>query len=174
MAILIVFGTVEGHTEKIARFIKRLVQNSGKDAHLLDTSSQLETVKWSDFDTVILAASVHERKHPKEFEVFLTTCQKELSKRRVLMISVSLKAAFPEGLEEAQDYLEELEMRTALEPDSELLVAGAIKPEGYDYYETQILRHVVLAGRDHDPSAHEHEFTDWDALKARVLDFIES
>ena len=28
-----------------------------------------------------------------------------------------------------------------------------------------------LAG---DPSAHEHEFTDWDALKARVLDFIES
>lgn len=89
------------------------------------------------------------------------------------MISVSMSAAFPEDHDEAQDYLDEMKIRTELSPDAELLVAGAIRSRECDYYATQVLRHVVLRGRSFDPAVQEHEFTDWEALGNGVHTFLE-
>ena len=63
-------------------------------------------------------------------------------------------------------------MRTSLKPNAESLVAGAVRPSSYDYYETQVLRHAVLRNQAIDPSTQEHEFTDWDALTAVVIEFV--
>jgi menaquinone-dependent protoporphyrinogen oxidase len=49
------------------------------------------------FYRVVLAAPVHERRHPTEFEVFLAGCRSDLEEVDTLLISVSLSAAFPEG-----------------------------------------------------------------------------
>ena len=89
-------------------------------------------------------------------------------------MSVSLNAAFEEGLDEAQDYVTELKMRTGFSPDEEVLVAGAVRTEEYDYFAMQVIRHVVLRNRDHDPASGTHEFTDWDALSARIARFVSS
>ena len=75
-------------------------------------------------------------------------------------------------MEEAQDYVDELKMRTELDPDGEILVAGAIRSRSYDYFATQVLRHVVLQGRNYDPSVQEHEFTDWETLEDEILSFL--
>ena len=83
-----------------------------------------EQISFDGVDAVILAASVHQRRHPRNFEALLVAHKAELDKRRTLLLSVSLNAAFPEGLEEAQDYVDEMKMRTGFEPDDELLVAG--------------------------------------------------
>ena len=88
------------------------------------------------------------------------------------MLSISLSAAFPEGLEDAQDYLTEMKMRADFEPDEELLVAGAIRTNKYDYFASQIVRHVVLRGRDFDADAGEHEFTDWEKLTSKIKAFL--
>jgi menaquinone-dependent protoporphyrinogen oxidase len=121
---------------------------------------------------VILAAPVHERRHPKNFEVAIGAAKQDLAKRPTLMISVSLKAAFPEGLEEAQDYLTEMQMRTEFEPTEALLVAGAVRTCGYDYFQSQIIRHVVLDGQDVELIDGVREFTDWDALATSVASFL--
>ncbi len=88
------------------------------------------------------------------------------------MISVSLSAAFPEGMEEAQDYVTEMNMRTGLTPDSQILAAGAIRTGKYDYFAQQVVRYVVLRGRKFDPGADEHEFTDWVGLAAGISEFL--
>ncbi len=172
MSVLIAFGTVEGQSGKIARYIKSFMTGDGEGVELFDTSLRLGSVNWDDFYQVILVAPVHERKHPKDFEIFLSSHQEELRDRRVLLLSVSLSAAFPEGLKEAQEYVDELKLRTSLEPDAVLLVPGAIRTRRYDYYETQILRHVVLKGRDFDPDVSEFEFTDWQELTEKVRKFL--
>ncbi|MGR3540640.1 MAG: hypothetical protein ACU0BS_04335 [Hasllibacter sp.] len=56
-------------------------------------------------------------------------------------------------------------------PHRTMLVAGAIKLERYDYLALQVVEHVVLRGKDYDPRAGSHEFTNWDALRDGVLDF---
>ena len=172
MSVLILFASIEGQTGKIARFIEAEVGSLGREATLADVSGKMAEVTFDGFDTVILAAPVHERRHPPNFEILLTASRVDLAARRTLMISVSLGAAFPELNEEAKDYLAEMKLRTGLAPNAEALVAGAVRPSSYDYYETEILRHAVLRNQTIDPGTQEREFTDWNALKAAVAEFV--
>ena len=172
MSVLIAYGTVEGQTGKIAKFVRDLARDAGIETNMFDTSDKTGEVSLKGIDAVILAASVHERRHPRPFELFVTANAEDLAKCRTLLLSVSLSAAFPEGHAEAQDYADEMKLRTGLAPDDELLVAGAVRTQHYDFYATQVIRHVVMRGRDFDPSMSEHEFTDWSALESKVSDFL--
>lgn len=172
MTVLIAFATVEGQTGKIARFVESEIRTAGHDAVVLDLSDQTERVSFDGIDRAILAAPVHERRHPQAFEVFLAGRRADLETMPTLLISVSLSAAFEDGMEEANDYVVEMKMRTGFEPDVELVVAGAVRSASYDYFQSEVVRHVVLRDRDYDPGESEHEFTDWRMLSSAVADFL--
>lgn len=172
MKVLIIYATVEGQTGKIARFAADHIRELGHEVLLADADEPSE-IAFDGVDAVILAGPVHQRRHPKTFEALIKASKTDLEQRRTLLMSVSLSAAFPEGLGEARDYLIEMEMRTGFKPDTEMLVAGAVRISQYDYFATQVVRHVVLRGRDHDLSAGEHEFTDWQAVSAALSKFLE-
>lgn len=173
MRVLIVFASVEGQTRKIAGRLADLVRAAGHDAVLFDAADTAAQASFAGVGRVILAAPVHERRHPEAFEVFLTAQRRALAARRTLLLSVSLSAAFPEKREEAGDYVTEMKMRTGFTPDAEALVAGAVQAGNYDYFARQVLRFVVLRDRDIDPEAGPHEFTDWAALEREVTRFLE-
>lgn len=171
MKVLILYGSVEGQTAKIARFVKEKVEGLGHEAALINADDPVP-VPFEGVDAVVLAAPVHQRRHPATFEALLSARKADLAARKVLMLSVSLNAAFPEGREEAEDYLLEMKMRTGVEPDAELLVAGAVRTGEYDYFAKQVVQYVVMRGRDYDRQAEVHEFTDWDALAGAVDGFL--
>ncbi|MBL4628387.1 MAG: flavodoxin domain-containing protein [Roseicyclus sp.] len=171
MKVLILFATIEGQTGKIARFAQAEVEALGHETVLANADDPME-LTFHDIDAVILAAPVHERRHPQNFEALLSVRKDELAARKVLMLSVSLNAAFPEGRDEAKEYLVEMKLRTGLQADTEMLVAGAVRSSQYDYFATQVVQHVVMRNREYDANAEEHEFTDWDALKAGIDGFL--
>lgn len=172
MTVLIIYATVEGQTGKIADFIEAQIGKAGLETRRVDATDKMAQVSFDGVDKVIMAGSVHERRHPKAFEILITSLKHELDARDTLLLSVSLSAAFPEGLADAQDYVDEMAMRTGVTPDQTALVAGAVRSQHYDYYASQVVRHVVLRGKDVDPNATDHEFTDWAALKSKVAAFI--
>ncbi len=172
MAVLIAYASIEGQTEKIAHFVGEKARELGKRTSLFNTANETGDIDLTEFDKIVLAAPVHERRHPKTFEVFVASNNSAINERKSLFLSVSLSAAFPEGLGEAKDYADEAIMRMGLEPDAELLVAGAVRSSYYGYYEQQVLRHVVMRGRDYDPTQKEHEFTDWAAIERIVAAFL--
>lgn len=174
MNVLIVFATVEGQTQKIAEFAQSLAEKAGYDVTLFDAADKTAPLSLEEMDKIILAAPVHERRHPETFEVVLAAHRAELAERDTLLLSVSLSAAFEDGMDEAQEYITEMEMRTRFQSDLNALVAGAVRTGSYDYFATQVLRHVVLRDRDYDPGAGEHEFTDWDALANVLATFLEA
>ncbi len=171
MNVLIIHASIEGQTARIARYIERELAQAGHAVRMVDAQGTDE-VSLDSADKIILAAPVHERRHPRLFEALLIAQKVPLEARETLLISVSLSAAFPEGIEEAGEYVEELKMRTGFTPDAELLVAGAVRTGQYDYFATQVLRHVVMRDRDFDPAGEEHEFTDWAALSAGLAAFM--
>ena len=174
MKVLIIFETVEGQTRKIVEFLERQIVSAGHEVQRFDTKNRLAPLSFDGINKVVLAAPVHERRHPKSFEVLVGACRAELQARPTLLISVSLKAAFPEGLDEAQDYLTEMEMRTGFEPNKELLAAGAVRTSSYGYYESQIVQNVALDGRDVELIDGVREFTDWNALGVEIAAFLEA
>ncbi len=171
MNILIIYGTEEGHTGRIARFLDEKITGMGHTVAVIDADGP-DRPRFDGQDKVILAASVHQRRHPRTFEALVAASIERLNAMPTLMLSVSLNASFPEGREEAQDYLDEMKMRTGLKPTSEMLVPGAIRMSRYDYFAMQVVRHVVLRGRDVDIEKDEHVFTDWGALEGEVADFL--
>ena len=172
MKLLIIYGTVEGQTRKIADFVAGEVARLGHDPVLID-AEDTGAIEFGGVGAVILAASVHQRRHPRSFEAMLAAHAADLSAVPVLMLSVSLNAAFAEGREEAEDYLTEMKMRTGLAPDVEMLDGGAVRRMQYDYFAMQVIRHVVMRDRPFDASKAEHEFTDWDAVAVRVAAFLD-
>ena len=173
MTILIAYGTIEGQTGKIARFLDTTLREQGYETDVLDTSDGTRDVAWETIERVVLAGSVHEQKHPRAFEVFAYAHRRELSALPTLLCSVSLNAAFPEGQAEAVSYIDAFKDRNELTTTRDLLVAGALHAAQYDYYATQVLQHVLLRGRSYAPHATEHEFTDWDALRQAVTEFAQ-
>ncbi len=172
MTVFVAFATVEGQTGKIAKFVSDEVRSMGRDVSVLDVD-QTASVDFSGVEHVVLAASVHERRHPRSFEAFIAACREELKARRTMLLSVSLSAAFPEGIAEAEDYVVEMNMRTELAPDVTLLVPGAVQEGAYDYYAQQVLKQVVLRNREFDPAkVTGHEFTDWEAIRSGLHAFL--
>lgn len=172
MNTVILFETVEGQTGKIVTVVAQQARRLDHRVTICDTAIQTVNGALDSADKVILAAPVHERRHPRRFEAALVAARADLAVRPTLMLSVSLKAAFADGLEEARDYLVEMQMRTGFAPTHDLLVAGAARMIGYDYYQRQIVRHVALAGQKVDLGEEGCEFTDWAVLEAWVAAFL--
>jgi len=171
MKIAVIFASVEGQTRKIARFVEAELTQAGHDVETFDVDAATPP-SFNGVDAVIAAAPVHQRRHPDSFEATLVAFSEALARIPTLMLSVSLSAAFAEGHEEAQDYLDEMKMRTKFSPRREALVAGAVRIGRYDYFAMQVVKLVVMRGRDFDPSAGDHEFTDWDGLKTLLKSFV--
>jgi menaquinone-dependent protoporphyrinogen oxidase len=171
MKTSVIYATVEGQTGKIAQYVSDKISELGHEAVLVDAEETTE-INLDGSDAVILAAPVHQRRHPRRFEALLEAHKAEFKGKKTLLLSISLSAAFPEGLEEANDYVIEMKMRTGFEPDDELLVAGAVRVGEYDYFALQVVRHVVLRDRDYDIQHGTHEFTDWDALADKIAAFL--
>lgn len=172
MTILILYASIEGHTAKIARYIEDLARNDGHTVRILDGTLKKGSVDLAGVERVILAASVHRKRHPAEFEKLVSSLKNEFDKRLTLFLSVSLCAGFPEGIEEAQSYLDDMSERTGFVADSELLVGGAIQLEKYRDYEAWIIRSIAL-GLKHYEAAHEdRDLTDWSQLRTTVSHFL--
>ncbi len=171
MNVLVIYATIEGQTGKIARFVSEELEKLGHTAVLIDANEPSE-ISFEQVDAVILAAPVHERRHPQNFEALLSAHAADLATKRVFFLSISLNAAFPEGMEEAGEYVTEMKMRTGLDPEREMLVGGAIRIDQYDYFAMQVLQHVVLRDKDYKPGEGRNEFTDWDALSSNLAEFL--
>ncbi|HEY7747634.1 MAG TPA: flavodoxin domain-containing protein [Aestuariivirgaceae bacterium] len=174
MRILIAYATSEGQTRKIAETVAAKVQELGHDAHLFDTATTFMDLHIDSYDKIVVASSVHQQRHQDSIEVFITARLADLQRKPTLFLSVSLSAAFSEGLAEAQNYVRALLAATGWKPTKSLLVAGALRYAEYDYFKEQIIQHIVLKDRKVERSRGDHEFTDWAALIADVNEFIRS
>ncbi|MFK7835303.1 MAG: flavodoxin domain-containing protein [Sulfitobacter sp.] len=173
MKTLIIYGTVEGQTGKIARFAADEIAKLGHEAVLIDANDSKE-ISFDGVEAALLAGCLHQRRHPRTFEALLAAHAADLAPLKTLLLSVSINAAFPDGHEEAREYVTQMEMRTGFKADADLLVGGALRIGEYDYFALQVVRHVVMRDRPFDASKTEHEFTDWDAVAAQVADLVSS
>ena len=171
MKVLVIYASVEGQTAKIAGFVAEEITGLGHEVELVNADDSVE-ISLDGVEAVVLAGSVHQRRHTRNFEAMLSVQAADLKEIRTLLLSVSLNAAFPEGLDEAQEYVGDMLMRTGLAPDRTVLVGGALRIAQYDYFAMQVVRHVVMRNRPFDPSQTVHEFTDWGAVAKEVRAFL--
>ena len=144
---------------------------AGHEVSLRDASKRVSDIDLGDLDAFLAAAPVHQQRHPDAVIDFLKVHSESLNALPSALISVSLSAAFESGHPDAQSYVDRLLERTGWRPTAIHLAAGALRYEKYDYFQEQIIRHIVLKDRVPDQIEGDHEFTDWDALALFIDDF---
>lgn len=171
MQFLIVYATVDGHTRQIAEFIQKRIEGKGASVRLVEAAARIRDLHLGDYTGFIAASPVHQQSHAEDLTTFIKAHAAESGSIPSALVSVSLSAAFPGGGADAQSYVDRLVEATGWKPTAVHLAAGALRYDSYDFFQEQIIRHVVLKDRAPDVIEGNHEFTDWEALGAFVDDF---
>lgn len=175
MHVLIIFGTVEGHTRKIARNLSATVQSLGHQATVFD-AGDLGDVDLDVADAIIVCAPVHIGTFPTAIAHWLKTKAGKLAELPSAFVSVSLAAAspFPEEHAEIQKITEKLFETTGWRPMMVHQAAGALKYPEYDFLKRLLMKHIAYREGGPTDVTKDHEFTNWNALAAFAEGFIDS
>ena len=173
MMILIAYATTEGQTRKICRFCADLLIEAGQSVELLQVAGADE-LDPERYDASILAASVHLGRFQKEMVEFAGAHGAALSGKPSLFLSVSLAAA-GEDAEELADLdriVASFRDETGYRPGQVAQVAGAFRFTDYDFFRSWAMRYVAaVKGQNVDPHS-DKEYTDWDALRRTVTEWV--
>lgn len=166
MKILIVYGTTEGQTRKIARYMEEHLQTQGHQVMVSDAADDPPAP--IGYDAVILGGSLHMMKHQASLAHYAQKYSEALNRVPSAFFSVSLGVVTGEegALKEARRIADEFVHQSAWSPEIIELIGGALKYTEYDYFKRYMMKMISKkAGGDTDTS-HDHEYTDWNAVAA--------
>ena len=152
MNILIVYGTTEGQTRKIAAWTATHIRERGHQVELRDSAALVSDLKLGPLDAFVIAASVHQEYHQEAVTNFVFAHNELLNTKPSALISVSLSAAMEDQKAEAQKYVDRFVSVTGWQPRMTLLLGGALRFTKYDYFQEQFVKFVVMK-RSGDPSS---------------------
>ena len=174
MKILIVYGTTEGQTRKIATFMRDALTRGGHAVTLvaaLDARAELDV---RGFDRVLVAASVHIERYQAAIEDWARRHAAALSTAGAWFLSVSLAAAGTDeddvkGLEQCVD---DFTKRTGWAPARVHHAAGAFLYTQYDFFKRWALKYIAWRKGAPTDTTRDYELTDWDDLTRFTLQFV--
>ena len=173
MRILIIYGTIEGQTRKIARFMEDVLQDAG---HKVAIASAIEEPPSPEtYDAVLIGSSIHMHRYNPAIVEYATRHAATLNAMPSAFFSVCMAVA--SDLEEehreaariASDFLD----RAGWKPLQVQQIAGALKYTQYDFFKRFIMRMIARKEGGATDTSRDHEYTDWGAVKEFVLDFAE-
>lgn len=172
--ILIVYGTVEGQTRKIAGFVNDHLSRRRNDVRLVDAADAPKDLDPAAYDAVIVAASVHMGRHQAAAAHFVKAHLDALRSRPGAFISVSLHAMSDDLNDRAETkrYVEAFCENTGWTPRAVCHAAGALRFTQYDFFKTLAARQVAKERRVAPDAQGDYEFTDWTALTRFIDEFV--
>jgi menaquinone-dependent protoporphyrinogen oxidase len=172
--ILVVYGTTEGHTRKIAEFIAERVRRAGKNVNILDSATPEADQAPPIFAGVIIVGSVHYQRHQAALTHFVKDNLAWLHTIPTAFCSVNLAMLHKdeefraEARKSADIFLDE----TGLKPYSVKLVAGALKYTQYDFFKRALLRYLIRPGGFDAATTPDVEYTDWNDLGRFIDEYL--
>lgn len=174
MKILIIYGTVEGQTRKIARFMEKVLQEQN---HQVVIANVVENPPIpNDFDAIFVGSSIHMQKFNTLIQDYVHENIDVLNEKPSAFFSVSMAMAssiekeHEEVAKIAQDFLSETEWSTK----TVWHIAGALKYTKYNYFKRLIMRSIAKKEGGSIDTSQDHEYTDWDKVKNDVQSYTNS
>ncbi len=162
--VLVVYHTVEGHSRVIAERLADAIRAGGFVAELYSVERAPRSME--GYAAVVAGGSVHVGKHHKNLLAFIRRHQAELAKIPTALFSVSLTAAQHDEASQAQvaAYVGDLTAATSWEPDIVGVFGGAVLYTQYGFIKRRLMKSIVGKQGGETDTAHDHDYTDWDAV----------
>lgn len=173
--MLIVYGTTDGHTRKIAQVLAEDLRACYCSVDIADSAGTLRRLAPESYDGVIVAASVHIGDYQRPVANWVRAHARTLNLLPTAFLSVCLGvlAKNPKPRQEVSRIMERFLDRCGWRPTIAKMVAGALPYTRYGWLKRQMMkRNVAKAGGDTD-TTRDYEYTEWNDLRAFSSDFAE-
>ena len=170
--ILVLYGTTEGQTGKIAHTLADALRAAGVSADVADAGAD-----WPDarrYDAVIVAASIHAGGYQRAVRRWVRAHAGVLNEKPTAFVSVCLAILQREARvhQELSAIVDRFVRSTGWRPSTTKHVAGALAYSRYNWFtRLAMVRIVRKAGGDTDTSR-DYEYTDWEELRGFARDFV--
>ena len=163
--VLIIYGTTDGQTAKVARFLAKELLDCGAAADVYDSAEANPDP--SGYTGVIVAASIQAGGFQRSLVRWVRKHAARLRGKATVFVSVSLSMLQQES--KVQQDLRAIHQRffarTGWTPPWLKPVAGALRYTRYGWLKRLVIRNIARkAGGDTDVSR-DFEYTDWEDLR---------
>ncbi|SRR6266508_2587604 len=170
--VLVLFGTTDGHTRKVAERLGDTLRELRSVADIVEAGTA--DVAPDDYDGIIVCASIHAGGYQRSVKRWVRQYADRLRPKPTAFVSVCL-AVLQKDAKVAQD-LDAIVTRfvnaTSWQPTVVKKVAGALLYRQYGVIKRWMMKRIVTkAGGDTDTSRN-YEYTDWNDLRAFASDFV--
>lgn len=165
MKVLVVYGTSEGQTKKVAAAMALRFREAEHDVALIDVQRPPVTLNFGDFDAAVIAARVHAGRYPRRIVNFVRANRTSLDTMPNAFVSVSMSAAklVPGDEVRLAKYASDFVAFSGWSPTRTYHVAGARLYTRHNTLTRWILG--LVDGHRYD-TRRDHEWTDWAAVRA--------
>jgi menaquinone-dependent protoporphyrinogen oxidase len=170
-ALLVVYGTTEGHTRKVAERAAAVAREWGHTTYVVESGRAPSPAGAVRYGGVMAFGSLHAGRHQRTLVRWAREQRQALDHLPTAFFSVSL-AATGQDLPGAQACVDRFVADTGWHPGMVRLVAGALMYSRYGLLKRWMMRRIAArAGGDTDTS-HDYVYTDWERLRSDVETFL--
>ena len=165
---LIIYSTTDGHTKMICERIKNFLT----DGNLVELLSleDAKKVDLSNFEKIIIGASIRYGKHSKELYKFINLNKNILDQKKCAFFSVNVVARKPEkNTAETNPYINKFLKISKWRPNKIKVFAGKVDYPNYNFFDKYIIKLIMFITNGPTDTSQSYEFTDW----SKVDDFSE-
>ncbi|HEU4925053.1 MAG TPA: flavodoxin domain-containing protein [Burkholderiales bacterium] len=157
---LILYASVEGHTERIARRMAELLRGRGHSVDLVRMGREIDLSRYAG---VVVGASVHYGHHPGSLATFLHRNAAALAPCKGAFFSVSLGAK--------ERYATKFLRRAGWRPQLTAVFAGALQYSKYGPIKRRVVQAFAAIGGHDTDTSRDYDYTDWKAVDSFATAF---
>lgn len=172
--VLVVYGTGEGQTERVAGHVADVVRERGHDVTLVRGDRVPEGFSIAEYDGAVVGASVHGGRHQRYIHEFVVENRATLGVMPSAFFSVSLSAAGEEsGREQARALLEGFLEDVDWQPAVKAIVPGRLAYSQYGPIKRLVMRLIAKRAGGATDTSRDHEYTDWEGVTRFAEEFLD-
>ena len=162
--ILVLFGTTNGQTEKIARALEHRFRAGGHEADAVNAASADPDPQ--PYDAVVVAASVHAGGYQPEVARWVSKHAPVLNEKLTAFVSVCLGVLQNEEKvrRDLRAIVDAFLRKTVWRPITIFPVAGALKYTQYNFMLRWFMKRIAAKAGGATDTSRDHEYTDWQAV----------
>lgn len=171
---LILYSTTDGHTARIAGFIREVLQEHGHNVQIKALADMRDN-DWHGCDRLIIGASIRYGKHRPEVAEFVRRNRETLDAKRTAFYTVSAVARKAhKRVPENNLYLRKFLHSTGWRPAQIGIFAGRICYRLYRPLDRFMIRLIMRITNGPTAKDADVEFTDWDEVRAFAEAFAQN
>ena len=175
MHVLIVYGSKEGQTAKIAEYMAQIIRSRGLQASTYSGKEIGADFTTDGFDAAIVGGSIHMENYPAYLRGFVRKHRDWLNEvpSAFFTVCMAIRSQNADDREAAKDYGKHFTDTIRWRPILVDTFAGAVKYTQYNFITRFIMKMITKREGGSTDTRHDHEYTDWDAVARFTNRFLE-